>query len=105
MAPFGTKGLAFVNPDGRTTFGPHALYVFVVGRSPSHYRLLEFFCPETRVYMMTGTYRLYPMNCSMSAIYKGDRMIITATDLLDACEVTVMATGATRREHARVLEK
>ena len=31
MAPFGTKGLAFVDPDERTTFGPHALEVFVVG--------------------------------------------------------------------------
>ncbi len=43
MAPFGTKGLAFVDLDERTTFSPHALDVFVVGRAPAHYQLLEFF--------------------------------------------------------------
>ncbi len=31
MAPFGTKGLAFVYPDKHTTFVLHALNVFVVG--------------------------------------------------------------------------
>ncbi len=42
MAPFGTKGLAFVNPDNCTTFSPHALDVFVVCRAPVHYRLIDF---------------------------------------------------------------
>ena len=97
MAPFGTKGLAFVDPAERTIFGPHALDVFVVGRAPAHYRLLEFFCPETRGYMTTGTYKLYPMHCSMPAISEGDRTIIAAADLLDACKVIVPAHGTTRR--------
>ena len=55
--------------------------------------------------MTTGTYQLYPANCSMPSISEGNRIIVAATDLLSACEVTVPATGATQREHARVLEK
>ncbi len=77
--------------------------MFVVGRAPAHYRLLDFFCPETKGYMTTGTYKLYPTNCSMPAISKGDRTIIAAADLLDACKVTVPANGAAQQEYARVI--
>ena len=38
----GKKGLAFVDPHKRTTFGPHVLDIFVVDRAPLHYRLLNF---------------------------------------------------------------
>ncbi len=55
--------------------------------------------------MATEMYKLYSTNYSMPAISEGDCMIAAAVDLLDACEVTVLANGATQREHVRVLEQ
>ena len=54
MAPFGTKGLAFVDPYKRRTFGPHALDVFVVGQAPAHCHLLDFFVQTPKGTLQRG---------------------------------------------------
>ena len=55
--------------------------------------------------MTTGTYTLYPTNCSMPVISEGDCTTIKAVDLLNACKLIVLANGAIQQEHARVLKK
>ena len=60
MAVLGTKALAFIDPEDRAAWQAHGVDAFVVGRCPLHYQLLEFFNPKTRVYLKTGTYKLYP---------------------------------------------
>ena len=94
LVPFGTKYLVFVDPSECTRFGPHMLNVFVVGGTPLHNCLIDLFCHDTRAHTPACTYKLYPTNYSMLVISKGDRTIIAAADLLDACKLIVPANEA-----------
>ncbi len=105
MVPLGTKALAYVDPDVRGSWAPHALDTFYVGMSPLHYRLLEFWCPETRAYLITGSYKLFPTHCTVPTISEGDRTIISAYDILDAMKAAKPDTARSRVEYARVLER
>ncbi len=62
MALIGTKGLAYISPDDRASWAPYAVDVFYTGRVPLHYCLLEFFNPDTRMFLITGTYKLHPLH-------------------------------------------
>ena len=46
LAPLGTKGVAFIDPEARATWAPHCNEVYVTGMCPNHYRLLEFLTPR-----------------------------------------------------------
>ena len=50
MAVLGTKDLTFTDRDERAEWQAHGVDVFVVGRFPLHYRLLEVFNPKTRAF-------------------------------------------------------
>ena len=82
LAPLGTKAMVYIHPDNRNTFAPHCDTGYVVARCPHHYRLLEFYIPETRGYRRSGTYRLMPQHCRMPTISEADRTVEAAADLL-----------------------
>ena len=105
MAPVGTKGLAFISPDKRKTFAPHAHDVIQVDRAPSHYRLLQFWNPRTHACTVTGTYKLHPTHCRMPTISEGDQTIIAATELVRAWTSNVPKACQMKDDHARVIAK
>ena len=84
MAPLGTKALAYIDPDARGSWQAHAQDVFYVGREPLHYRLLRFFNEQTKGYIATGTYKLFPVHCRVPAVSKADRTLQAAAELLEA---------------------
>ena len=86
MALLGTKILAYINPDARGSWQAHAQDVFYVGREPLHYRLLRFFNAQTKGYIATGTYKLFPVHCRVPAVSKADRTLQAAAELLEALQ-------------------
>ena len=82
LAPLGTKGMVFVPPTNRNTFAPHCDEAFVVGRAPHHYRLIEFFVPNSKGYRISGCYRLDPTHWTVPSISEQDNTVRAAADLL-----------------------
>ena len=51
LAQWGTKGMVLIHPSNRNTFDSHCNDGFIIGRTPHHYRLLEFYIPARRGYV------------------------------------------------------
>ena len=101
----GTRALAYLDPDERTSWQPHGVDVFYTGRCPLHYRMLEFFNPTTRSYRATGTYRLYPTHCKVPTLSEADRTIIAATDLIENMRSMVPTSAEMKCRHAKAIEQ
>ncbi len=99
------RPVTYIVLDKQMTSAPHAIKVFYVGRWPCHYRLLKFWSPETRTFLITGTYRIYPTCCSMPTISEGDCTIIAAMELMNARWKIVTDTCTAKRDHAKVLNE
>ena len=99
------RALAFISPDKRKTFAPHAHDVIYVGRAPSHYRLLQFWNPRTQACSVTGTYKLHPTHCRMPTISEGDQTIIAATELVRAYTNNIPKVCQMKENHARIMAK
>ena len=82
LAPLGTRAIVFIHSEYRNSFAPHCDTGYVVGRTPHHYCLLEFYIPATRRYRRSGTYRLYSQHCRMPTISEADCTLETAADLV-----------------------
>ena len=100
MSILGTKGLAYLNPDNRSTWQPHGVDTFYTGGKPMHYRLLEMFDLNTRRYQASGKYKLYPTHCKVPTISEADRTIIAATELLDT--ICTQKYPPKRRQNANI---
>ena len=82
LAPLGTRGMVFIHPGNQNTFAPHCGTDYVVGHTPHHYCLLEFYIPATRGYRLSVTYRLYPQHCQMPTISEEDQTVEATADLV-----------------------
>ena len=60
IAPLGNRAVAFVAPDDRQSWQPHAVDAWYTGPAIKHYRPLEFFNPMTGGMLHTGTYQIFP---------------------------------------------
>ena len=105
LAPLGTKGVAFIDPEVRATWAPHCNDVFVTGMCPNHYRLLEFFDPKTRNYRKTGTYQLFPTHTKIPTISEDDLTIHAATDLLHSFRKIVPRSAKTKAQLAKAVKQ
>jgi hypothetical protein len=95
MAILGTQAVAFLDPAERASWQSHGVDCYVVGRCPLHYRLIEFFNPQTRAYFRTGTYSLYPQHSTVPTISEQDRTLTAAQDIMCVC-VCDLATRRSR---------
>ena len=82
IAPIGNKAVAFIAPDDRNSWQPHAIDAWYTGPAPDHYRLLKFFNPQTGGMMHTGTYQIFPAHCEIPTISEGDLTIAAAADIM-----------------------
>ena len=105
MVVLGTRAVAFINPDKRGAWEAHGVDVYVVGRCPLHYRLIEFFNEKTRAYMKAGTYTLYPKHSRTPTISEADRTLIAAGDMLQRLQQAVSTTTEQKLQHNKVIDK
>lgn len=99
----GANALTFLDPTTRRIWEPHAVNVFVVGFTPLHYRLLEFFNPQIGGCVITGTHKLYPAYCRIPTISEGDGMLILVTDLLEQFKKIVTCSAKQKATHCNTL--
>ena len=81
IAPLGTNAMVYISNNTRNTSIPHCDEECVAGMVPHHYHLL-FFTPETPGYHILRTYCLDPSSCTLSALSKTDRTLLTATNVI-----------------------
>ena len=105
LAPLGTKGVAYIDPDVRATFAPHCNDVFVAGMCPNHYRVLEFFDPKTRCYRQTCTYKLFPTHCKTPVTSEADRTIAAATELLQTFKRVALRSAKRKAELVKAIDQ
>ena len=105
MAPFGTKGLAYLDPDERLTFQTHGVDVYYVARSPFHYRLMKFYDPISRNFRTTGTYKLYPTHCKVPTLSTNDRTIMAAHDIAHELQSKLKDSTTKTVRHARIIQQ
>ena len=104
MAPLGTRGLVYLDPDERASWQSHGIDVFSVGRAPDHYRLMEFFDPNTRNYRISGTYKLYPTHCNIPTLSEADQSIIAANELLELLKAKTPPAAELKCKHAKAIQ-
>ena len=105
LTPIGRRGMVFIHPDNRNTFAPHCDIGYVVGRALHHYRLLEFYIPDTRGYRLSGTYRLYPQRCRMPTISEEDRTLEVIADLLKQMKVELPPSVKGKKQWLQIIKK
>ena len=105
LAPIGSIGLAFKGPSNRAAWQPHATDAWYIRPVPLHYRLMNFFDPQTGGTLTTGTFRLYPTHCRAPTISEGDRIIAAAADLLRALKGQEPESAAQQRQHMEILKQ
>ena len=105
LAPLGTKGMVYIHPDNRNTFAPHCDIGYVVARCPHHYRLLEFYIPETRGYRRSDTYRLMPQHCRMPTISEADRTVEAAASLLKEMKKEIPKQARGKMQWLKIIKK
>ncbi len=74
--------ITYAMSDKRKNWTPHTQDIFYVQHLPLHYCVLQFFCPEKCVYVITGMYKLFPMHSKILAISQSDHTIMAVSDLL-----------------------
>ena len=97
----GNRAVAFVAPDDRLSWQPHAVDAWYTGPAIKHYRLLEFFNPLTGGMLNTGTYQIFPAHCKIPTISEGDLTIQAATELLRDMKASPPEIAAQKVHHIK----
>ena len=65
LAPPGTRAVLYLDPDNRSSWGTRGIDACYCGPYNDHYRCNKFYVPETRSYRISGSFDLFPQNCSL----------------------------------------
>jgi hypothetical protein len=79
MAPPGTKAIIWENPSGRQSWAPQGIDAWYVGPSKDHYRLYQFYFPDTQVYSVDGSVEFFPQHCKLPTLSKTKHAKAVAT--------------------------
>ena len=104
MSTISTRGVIFNNADTRASFQNHCRISFYFGQVPCHYSVKEFFVTYNRSYLILKSAKLYPTHCKIPKIFKDDRTLIVASDLLELMKIIVPSTNSKIR-YAKILQR
>ncbi len=74
-----------------------------MGRFPLHYRLLEFYSKRTRVYLKTGTYKLYPKHSLIPALSEANKTLHAAQEMLVKLHTSIPDKAQAKVNHNKAI--
>ena len=67
MSPPGTRALIYLDPDSHTPWGARGIDAWYYGPSLDHYCNCILYVPETRSYLISGSFELFPQHFLLSS--------------------------------------
>jgi hypothetical protein len=88
FAPPGCKIIAHEKPGKRRTWAPHGQHGYYLGPAMHHYRCQNVYISSTASECIVDTLEFFPHNYQMPQLSSTNRLIMAATDIMDALQNT-----------------